>query len=99
LEPVYATLFDTRIYLGIDLIALGAARLAERNGRDVRLEPDGEGKVLITLQHPDLAPPEAARPRGGIDGHGRIIVRAIYGEDDAGRRQTDGETGEDKPEP
>lgn len=87
LERVYATLFGVRIYLGMDLIALGAARIAHRDGQDVRLEPADDGKVIITLQHPDLAPPDAARPRYGAEEHGRVIVAPITDDSHSRPRQ------------
>src|SRR4051812_21528085 len=77
LEPVYATLFGSRVYLGIDLIVLMVARIADGDGDEVRLIPaDEDAAVVVTLQHPDLAPPEAARPRD-IAGHARVLVRPV----------------------
>jgi hypothetical protein len=76
LEPVYATLFRSRIYLGIDLISLRAARIAERDGQSARLVPAGNDDVLVTLQHPDAAPAEAARPVD-VEGFGRVLVRSL----------------------
>jgi hypothetical protein len=83
LEPVYVTLFGSRIYLGIDLIALSAARVAERDGDNARLVPVGhDGDLLATLQHPNDAPPEAAQPRAAA-GYGRVLVRELSPDQDA----------------
>lgn len=76
LEPVYATLFGSRVYLGIDLIALSPARVAEHQGDSVRIVPADDATVLVTLQHPDDAPPEAAGP-GAAPGRARVLVRPL----------------------
>jgi hypothetical protein len=82
LEPVYATLFGSRIYLGIDLINLSRARVADHTGDSVRIVPAGDDTIVITLQHPDDAPAEAAHPRG-TDGTARVLVRPLDGPDDS----------------
>ena len=102
LEPVYATLFGSRVYLGIDLISLQAAYVASADANDVRLLPaDEEASVVVTLQHPDLAPSDAAQPRAA-EGHGRVLVdpsvsrtlsRRIDGRGDRRRGQRAAERG------
>lgn len=84
LEPVYVSLFGSRLYLGTDHIALSAARVTELDRDDARLVPAGneDGKLLATLVHPDLAPPEAAEPRA-VAGFGRVLVREVAAENEA----------------
>jgi hypothetical protein len=75
LRPTYAQLFGQKIYAGIEIILLHRARAERQPGTEVLLLPaDPERAVTTTLQHPSLAPAEAAQTNMG-EGEHRVLFR------------------------
>jgi hypothetical protein len=62
LQPLWADLFDERVYLGMELVTFPEGCI-DANGENLAIVPVGEsGHGTSRLHHPDEIPPEAARP-------------------------------------
>jgi len=76
LQPIHAELFGQQIYAGIDLIALHSAVVERREQEAIMRPADKTAALTATLQHPSLAPADAARAPSGVSG-GRVLIRPL----------------------